>query len=252
MDNVIGKTNRGYWDDAWGRDIHMRLPSSLNVAVSNVKRLMKSRVKPGMRVLEIGCAPGKMLAWVAKIMNATVAGLDYSERGINSAKKLFKALEIEGDLRCEDVFSTTFSPGSFDFVYSVGVVEHFDDAAPIIRQHMNLLRPGGVALVVIPNYGRIYGLVQRRLDNENLLIHNLNIMNCQAMVQLAPKDLTSYVRAYAAGRISPWILNFDKKWPVVSKFLFYAINGIGLLQPFDIKLFCPMLVLEIIRKNAAV
>jgi 2-polyprenyl-3-methyl-5-hydroxy-6-metoxy-1,4-benzoquinol methylase len=186
---------------------------------------------------------------MAKIMRVTVAGLDYSERGINSARKLFKSLEIEGDLRCEDIFCTTFSAGSFDFVYSLGVVEHFDDAALIVRQHMNLLRPGGMAVVVIPNYGGIYGKVQRRLDHENLLIHNLNIMSCQTMVQLAPRDLTRHVRAYVAGHISPWILNFDKKWPGLSKVIFNIINVIGLFQPLDIKSFCPMIVLEIIRND---
>ena len=249
MNNVIGRKTKGQWDEVWSRDIRMRLPSSLNVSTKNLKRLMKAKVKPGMRVLEIGCAPGKMLAWMAKIMGVTVAGLDYSERGINLARKLFVSLEIKGDLRCEDVFCTTFSGGSFNFVYSVGVVEHFDDAATIVRKHMNLLRSGGMALIVIPNYGGIYGLVQRRLDHENLMTHNLNIMSCQAMVQLVPKDLTSHVCAYVAGRISPWILNFDKKWPKVSKVLFYVINVIGLFQPFDIKPFCPMIVLEITRNN---
>jgi 2-polyprenyl-3-methyl-5-hydroxy-6-metoxy-1,4-benzoquinol methylase len=252
MNSINGRTTEGHWDDVWSGDIRMGLPSRFNICTENTKRLIKGKVKSGMRVLEIGCAPGKILAWLAKIMNASVAGLDYSERGISLAKKLFEALEIEGDLRCEDVFSNTFLRGSFDFVYSVGVVEHFDDAAPIVRQHMNLLRPGGMALVVIPNYGGVYGLVQRRLDNKNLLIHNLNIMNCQAMVQLVPKYLTSDIRAYTAGRISPWILSYDKKWPGLSRVIFYLINVIGLLQPFDIKPLCPMLVLEITRKNDVV
>lgn len=249
MNNITERTTRGHWDDAWSRDIRMRLPSTLNISTNNVKQLMKGRVKAGMRVLEIGCAPGKLLAWLAKRMNATVAGLDYSERGINQTKKLFEALRIEGDLRCEDVLSTTFSPGYFDLVYSVGVVEHFDDPAPIVRQHITLLRPGGMALVIIPNYAGIYGLVQRRLDNENLLLHNLNIMNCQTMVQLAPREMASYAHAYAAGRISPWILSFEKKWRRVSKLFFSVINVIGLFQPFDIEPFCPMIVLEITRKN---
>lgn len=252
MNNVISKRTQGDWDDVWSRDIRMRLPSSLNISTKNIKRLMRAKVKPGMRVLEIGCAPGKILAWMAKIMKVTVAGLDYSERGINSARKLFEFLEIEADLRCEDVLCTTFSGGSFDLVYSVGVVEHFNDPAPIVRKHMELLRSGGMALVVIPNYGGIYGQVQGRLDYENLLTHNLNIMSCQEMVQLAPRDLTSHVWAYVSGRISPWILSFDKKWPKLSKSLFYVINIIGLSQPFDIKAFCPMIVLEITRNNDTV
>lgn len=227
----------------------MRLPSPLNVGIYNLQRLLKNRVKPGMEVLEIGCAPGKILAWVNKRLNCAVAGLDYSEKGIKLTNGLFEALGIEGDIRCENIFHHSFPPGQFDFVYSAGLIEHFADPAAVVRQHVLLAKPGGMAMIVIPHYGGVYGKLQRYFDNANLSIHNLEIMNRDSLVDLAPEDLTAEVKSYSFGRISPWIIGFDKKLIKMSIIINYAINALGLLQPVDFEYLCPLLVLEIVRKS---
>jgi SAM-dependent methyltransferase len=227
----------------------MRLPSGLLVSTRNLQRLLKTHIKPGMQVLEIGCAPGKTLSWVAKDLQANVAGLDYSKRGIQLSRQLFRILDIDSDLRCEDVFATTFSPGSFDIVYSTGVIEHFEDPREIVRCHVMLLKPGGKALIMVPHYGGLYGRIQRRFDPENLSLHNLNIMNLSALKELSPEDMVSESSAYPAGRMSPWIISFNKKWPqIFAKSTYCFLNLVGLVQPFDIARLCPLLVLEL-RRN---
>ena len=201
-----------------------------------------------MEVLEIGCARGRELAWAATTLKAKVSGLDYSERGIALSKELLNALKIEGDLRCEDVYSTTFASNSFDLVYSLGVIEHFNEPTALVRIHVALLKPGGIALITVPNYGGIYGRLQRYFDAENLALHNLNIMTCKALAQLAPVDLASEVHAFETGRINTGLLSLHKKWPpMLAKLLFLLFNGLGLLQPFDIPSLSPLLALKIVR-----
>jgi len=242
-------TTKGHWESAWAAPPRWKLPSPLFVTTRNMQRILRPAVRPGMRVLELGCAPGKILAWVAARLNASVAGLDYSERGITWARTLFDALHIPADLRCEDVFATTFAPASFDVVYSSGLIEHFDDPRAIVRTHVSLVKPGGTAIIAIPDYGGIYGRLQRWLDPENLAIHNLRIMSRDALMQLAPRDLSGAVRAYRAGRLSPWQLSLDRKLPApLGRAASYALNGVGLLQPADIGPLCPLLVVEITRR----
>jgi hypothetical protein len=38
--------------------------------------------------------------------------------------------------------------------------------------YLGLLKPGGKALIIIPNYGVIYGRLQQYFDPENLALHN--------------------------------------------------------------------------------
>jgi len=249
MDDGGRKTTVEHWDNAWSRATTKRLPSSLNVAIWDLKRFLRKHVKPGSRYLEIGCAPGKMLAWAAAQLDAQVAGLDYSQPGTIAAKKLFKALGLKGDIRCEDAFNHTFPEGSFDVVSSFGVIEHFDDPRAMIRQHILLARPGGKALIVVPNYGGVYGRLQRRFDPENLSLHNLKTMDPATLKSYAPLDLAREVKVYSEGRLSPWLVSLHTKLPIpISRPIYYATNLLGLLQPFKVSRVSWMLVLEVIRK----
>lgn len=243
-------TTKGHWEDAWIAPPRWRLPSPLIVGTRNLQRILRPEVQPGMRVLELGCAPGKMLAWVAAGLRAQVSGLDYSDRGIDWARQLTRKLGIPADLRAEDVFHTSFPPASFDLVYSFGLIEHFDDPREIVRAHVGLARPGGTVIIGVPHYGGLYGRLQHWFDPENLALHNLSIMNPRGLEELAPRDLVESARGYAAGRVSPWLVNFDRRVPsVAARLLSYALNGVGLLQPVDVPPLCPLLVLRLIRRR---
>lgn len=242
------RTTVGHWEGVWQPQPRPSLPSSLNVTTRNLQRLLRSHVPAGARFLEIGCAPGKLLAWVAARLHAQVSGLDYSSVGIERTRTLFEALNLQADLRHEDVFTTSFAAGSFDVVYSAGVIEHFDDPRLIIARHVDLLASRGLALVAIPNYGGIYGRLQARLDPENLAIHNTSIMTPAALRALAPLGEGLEVRACYWGRLAPWLLSLERAMPrQIAWGLSLFINGVGILQPRDLRLLAPLIILTIRR-----
>jgi len=248
--NSNAKTDKRHWELAWEPRPRMRLPRGVSVSSRNIQRLLKRCISPGMRVLEIGCAPGKMLAWVAKAREAEVSGLDYSPQGIDHARRLFAALGIAGDLRCEDVFAQSFEEGSYDCVFSCGVVEHFDDPRELIEIHIRMLKPGGKALITIPNYAGVYGSVQRRVDPENLALHNLDIMDPATLAGMAPSGLVNDVRAYAFGRLTGALITMDRLVHArLARWVTVLSDMVGMLQPLDIEALCPLLVLEMTKKE---
>jgi len=199
-----------------------------------------------MKFLEIGCAPGKMLSWVAASLGAEVSGLDYSEPGVRVARMMFHTLGLSADIRHEDVFETTFAPGSFDVVYSAGVIEHFEDPTGIVRIHTKLLKPGGLALITVPNLGGMYG---RIASKETLAIHNLAIMSPGALRELVPTEIDCSGVAFRYGRFTLAMGAIDARWGIVSKVLQIGTDLAGLAQPFHIEALCPTLVLKI-RRNS--
>ncbi|HYN08255.1 MAG TPA: methyltransferase domain-containing protein [Vicinamibacterales bacterium] len=243
-------TTVGHWDKTWAGDIRLRLPSPWVVSTRNLQRLLRRHVRPGDRFLEIGCAPGKLLAWVAADLRAEVAGLDVSERGLTTASRLFDALHLKADLRREDLRQTTFQDSAFDVVLSVGLIEHFSDPRDVVRKHLELARPGGTVLMTVPNYRGIYGRLKEHFEPESLLQHNLDIMTCEALVGLVDKNDASAVTAYHAGRLSPWQTSWKKRWPApVATSVSLVANTVALLQPVDVAALCPMLVLEVRRRR---
>ncbi|MBS1808850.1 MAG: class I SAM-dependent methyltransferase [Acidobacteria bacterium] len=243
------KTSQEYWDEQRKGTLRLKFPPSLFVSTRNIRNILRRKVKPGMSFLEVGFAPGVQLAWVAKGLGAKVSGVDFAENGVIQARRLFTSLGIEGDLRHEDFFNTSFPLGTFDVVYSAGFIEHFDDPSSLVKAHVDLARPGGRIIILIPHYGGIYGKVQEYFHPENLLLHNVTIMQRQKLLALAPSDLITHAKAWEAGKLCGDHIGFAQKFPAsIAKLLGLGLNFVGLIQPVEIKPLCPILALEMIKR----
>jgi len=74
----------------------------------------------GKLVLDVGCGMGRF-AEVATCWGARVLGVDLSAAGEVAARNL---LDREFVALQADVFSLPFAPGTFDQIYSIGVLHH--------------------------------------------------------------------------------------------------------------------------------
>ena len=241
------KTELGHWESAWATRPRLTFPSGIDVGTRNVLRLLRRYVRPGMRYVEIGCAPGKILSWVGREVGAPVHGIDYSPTGTEAARWLCRGLGIDADIRCEDASLTTFPARSFDLVFSCGLVEHFEDPAPMVAAHVDLVAPGGVALIAVPNYSGLYLKLQSWCDPANLEIHNLRIMNAAAMRELAAGLPGVAVRGFRYGRFSPWLVSLSARMGTAGRLVSWALNAAASLQPFDVDALCPLAGVEVRR-----
>jgi 2-polyprenyl-3-methyl-5-hydroxy-6-metoxy-1,4-benzoquinol methylase len=120
--------------------------------------------KSGLKILEIGSAPGHHLVRLRKEFGYTPYGVECSARGAEINRQVFREFSVDPDgVICEDFFSEKFqkdNKGKFDIVISRGFIEDFKDAdvSGVIDKHLDLLRPGGYLFVVIPNFRGIYGI----------------------------------------------------------------------------------------------
>lgn len=246
MDDLAG---REFWD-TYHRRRRGRGIRSLSVLTADLRRLLRRHVRPGMKVLEIGFAPGDLLAWVATRLRAEVAGIDYSESGVAAARQLFERADIAADLHCEDLLATTQPAAAFDVVYSAGVIEHFSDPAKVVRKHVELARPGGLALITLPNYGGVYGRIQRWFDPANLAAHNLDIMSRSRLLELVPREMSGEAKAYRTGRLGAWLISFRARLPrPLAMLASAAMHAIGRVQCCPIRGLESMWVL-IVTRNA--
>ena len=108
---------------------------------------MKTGLRPeelqGKLVLDVGCGMGRF-AEVATRWGARVVGVDLSAAAEVAAKNLkdreFVAFQA-------DVFALPFLPGSFDIIYSVGVLHHTPDCEAAVKMLEKYLKPGGILAV---------------------------------------------------------------------------------------------------------
>jgi 2-polyprenyl-3-methyl-5-hydroxy-6-metoxy-1,4-benzoquinol methylase len=245
------KTTKDYWDKVWESPVRLRLPSRLNVGITNITSLLSKYVKPKDKYIEVGCAPAKLLSWVSSELKADASGIDYSELGIKQSNILIEALQLDINLYQDDFFNNKLKKNYYDVVTSFGFIEHFDDISPVVNKHIELLGSGGVAIIVIPNYSGIYGSIQKWCDPKNLDLHNTNIMNTKSLIESVNVDEhIESVNAFFYGSVNPWVVNLDRKLPkILVKYLSYIVNIFGLIQPINIKYVAPLIVLEVIKKS---
>ncbi|MFC1514700.1 class I SAM-dependent methyltransferase [Candidatus Omnitrophota bacterium] len=104
----------------------------------------------GKRTLECGCGSAEVSRHLAKNgYDATM--LDISRDGLKIAEMKFAQYGLKGTFVMGNVKKIGFADNSFDIVMSFGILEHFEDVRPVIKEMVRVLKPGGVFLAdIIP------------------------------------------------------------------------------------------------------
>lgn len=92
----------------------------------------------------------RILRWAAG-RGAHAFGVDISGAIVADARAGFTAAGLSLRGVRGDVRTLPFRSGSFDAIYSMGTVEHFDDTDGALREIFRVLRPGGRAVIGVPN-----------------------------------------------------------------------------------------------------
>jgi len=102
----------------------------------------------GQRLLEIGCGMGTDLLQFARA-GANVTGVDLTPRSVETSRHHLELWGQTGDFALTDAENLPFASESFDVVYSNGVLHHTPDTAGAIHEIHRVLRPGGLARVML-------------------------------------------------------------------------------------------------------
>lgn len=105
----------------------------------------------GRRVLDAGCGTGEYACWYAR-QGGHVTAVDLSEPSLRRASQ-YAADQGLSNMRFlkQSVLALNFPDGSFDYVYSMGVLHHTPDPYGGFRELCRVLRPGGVLIVSLYN-----------------------------------------------------------------------------------------------------
>lgn len=106
----------------------------------------------GARLLEVGCGMGTDLLQFAR-GGAEVTGVDLTSRSIEISRQHLTVYGERGDFAISDCETLPFARESFDVVYSNGVLHHTPDTAGAVREVHRVLRPGGLARVMLYHRG---------------------------------------------------------------------------------------------------
>ena len=193
-----------YWKDAG------TLEAAQTAKIDLVCR--KLGLKPGMKVLDIGCGWGGAAAYAAEQYGVEVVGVTISRNQADAARLRCANLPVE--IRFGDYRNVT---GRFDRIYSIGMFEHVGarNHRPYLAKVRELLAPDGLTLL-----HTIGNRVTLRANDpwiEKYIFPN-SLIPSRAQIALAAERLfviedwhdfgTDYERTLAA-----WADNLRDAWP---------------------------------------
>ncbi|XP_034399254.1 phosphoethanolamine methyltransferase isoform X2 [Cyclopterus lumpus] len=105
-------------------------------------------LKPGQKVLDVGCGIGGGDFYMAKTFGVAVLGLDLSENMVDIAMERAIAEKLPSvQFEVADATRRSFPEGSFDVVYSRDTILHIEDKLALFKRFHSWLKPGGKLLI---------------------------------------------------------------------------------------------------------
>ena len=115
-------------------------------------------IRPGVRILDIGCGPGRHTCAAACFDGTTVIGADLRFEDIAEAKNRLVELDEDGvcpghwELLCTDILKLPFEDCAFDVVICAEVLEHITNQRSAMAEIVRVLKPGGQLAVSVPRF----------------------------------------------------------------------------------------------------
>jgi SAM-dependent methyltransferase len=126
------------------------------VITVDLKRL---EIRPGSRVLDLGCGTGRHTSAVARLKQVIAIGLDINLADAREAKKRLlyeQELGVQGGgvwgILVADVTALPFKDDAFDCVICSEVLEHVPRQDAAIHEATRIVRPGKDLVISVPRF----------------------------------------------------------------------------------------------------
>jgi cyclopropane-fatty-acyl-phospholipid synthase len=171
----------------------------------------KLELKPGMRLLDIGCGWGGMAAYAAEKYGVTVIGITVSKEQVGYAREHCRDLPVTIELQ-----DYRKQEGTFDRIVSIGMFEHvghknFQTFMECLRK---LLCPDGLALLHTIGSNRTVTVVDKWISRyifPNSMLPSARQITAAAEGFFVIEDWHNFGIDYDT-TLMHWFRNFDSAW----------------------------------------
>src|ERR1700747_602992 len=153
-----------YYHSLWGEHIHHGYWIRDNEPKETARVQLTEHppeaaaIQPGAKILDVGCGFRASSIYLARKYGAEATGITISPVQVEMANKAAATAGVDGKFLLMDAEAMTFD-NSFDLVWSVESISHYQDTPKFFASAAKLLRPGGT--LAIADWFKRKGLTPR-------------------------------------------------------------------------------------------
>lgn len=150
-----------HWESYW-KGHSQDIEDTYSTGGRLVREALADGPVQGKLVMEIGAGSGRDLLELAR-MGAKGIVLDYSPASLRLVKQQAEAQGIPVMFVQADATRMPFRDGAIDVSFHQGLLEHFRDPMPLLRENARITRSGGRVLVDVPQTFHLYTVMKNLL-----------------------------------------------------------------------------------------
>ena len=113
-------------------------------------------LKPGERLLEVGCGAGAVLGVIGQAFpKAELYGIDIESAQIERARQHLAAQHVQAKLQSGEATLLPLPAGAFDNVFMMWFLEHLREAGPALAEAHRVLCPNGRITITETDYNMV-------------------------------------------------------------------------------------------------
>lgn len=149
MQKSVEQTSQ--WQEIWERQGLLDTVIDWGRSTYNwfFRRILRRYLTPCVAMLELGCGRASLSLSLCPEIKSLV-GVDISDVAVEQASRSAQKQGIHNATFILDDCTKLATTERFDFVWSQGLLEHFEDPIVVAREHYRTLAPGGTALLSVP------------------------------------------------------------------------------------------------------
>lgn len=144
-------------EQMWRRDDAVEMLKSKERRLDLLCPPLRSYLKSGMNVLDIGCGPGPVTLDVAEaVYPGEVVGVDFSAPSITQARAAAEAAQYKNiTFQVGDTYKLEFADETFDLVYSTNLLGWLREPVRALAEQRRVTKRGGWVFAQLGDYGNI-------------------------------------------------------------------------------------------------
>lgn len=149
-----------HWESYWKG--HANLEETYSTGGRLVREILADGPVDGRYVMEVGAGSGRDILRLAGA-GAIAVVLDYSPASLELVQRQSRASGVPVHLIRADALALPFRDDVFEVVFHQGLLEHFRDPMPLLRENARVTASGGRVVVDVPQTFHLYTAMKQTL-----------------------------------------------------------------------------------------